>query len=251
MQKVKLEICVDTLASVQVAAAGGADRVELCAALSEGGLTPSAGFIKSALLSDIEVHVMIRPRGGDFAYSDDDLEIMRADIEAARSLGAHGVVFGITDADGALNVNAMRDLRAAAGDMECTLHRAIDLAPDAIAAVNQAIEIGMTRILTSGGEQKAINGVDLIAQMVRAAAGNIQIMPGSGVTADNAVEILATTGATSIHASCASWFRSETGQVEAMGFTPKEGIKQSNLELVKQLHAAINSKALEASHASA
>lgn len=251
MAQIKLEICVDTLSSVKVAAAGGADRVELCAALSEGGLTPSCGFIQSALTCGIEVHVMIRPRGGDFAYANDELGIMRTDIETARALGAHGVVFGVTDVHGALNVDAMRTLRDVAGGMECTLHRAIDLAPNPIEAVGQAIDVGMTRILTSGGQQKALDGVDAIAQMVRAAAGRIEIMPGSGVTAENAAEILAKTGATSIHASCASWFKSEKGQVEAMGFTQKDGIRQSNLELVKQLRGAINSAVMETSHASA
>ena len=239
MAKIKLEICVDSLASLQAAKAGGADRIELCAALSEGGLTPSAGFIEAAVATGMDTHVMIRPRGGDFVYSDEELDFMCADIAAVRRTGAAGVVFGATHDDGQLNVEAMKKLVAAANGLEITLHRAIDLAPDMAQAMENAIELGVNRILTSGGHRTAQAGIQKIAHLVKQANDRIEIMPGSGVQPANAERILVETGANSIHASCGAWKKSNTGLVEAMGFTDGLGVRETESGTVAELKSRL------------
>ena len=197
-----LEVCVDTAAGI-AACQTHADRIELCSALDLGGLTPSAGLIEIARESAVPVHVMIRPRTGDFCYDAHDLSTRLHDIAAARRAGLTGVVLGASRA-GRLNTNALADIRAAAGEMTCTLHRVIDLTEDPLRALEDAITLGFDCILTSGGALCAHDGIAGLTALQHAAAGRITVMAGSGVTAQNLGDIAARTGIRAFHASCSS-----------------------------------------------
>ena len=197
----KCELCAYTLEACHTAARIGIDQVELCASPAEGGVTPSMATIAQACaIPDMEVSVMIRPRGGDFLYSDEELVTMLHDIRIAREAGATGVVFGVLTAEGKVDVERTRLLVEAAQGIDTTFHRAIDMTEDYLQAVEDIIATGCTRILTSGGHDKAIDGIDNIAQAVARAAHRIEIMAGSGVTAGNARQ-LASTGVDALHFS--------------------------------------------------
>lgn len=197
----KCELCVYSLEACRLAAELGVPRVELCASPADGGITPSMALIESACsIVGLDVSVMIRPRGGDFLYSDDELQLMLSDIEHARRAGATGVVFGVLTADGRVDIERTRCLVEAAHGMETTFHRAIDMTEDYEQAVTDVIATGCTRILTSGGEDKAIDGIERIARAVALAQGRVEIMAGSGVCPDNAAR-LAATGVDALHFS--------------------------------------------------
>lgn len=196
---VLFEICVDSVEGVAAAARAGAHRVELCAALIEGGITPSIGTIEAACrTATIPVNVIIRPRGGDFLHSEQELAVMERDIAAAKQAGAAGIVFGVLTADGAIDVAATRRLLAAARPLPVTFHRAFDMCADPVAALEVLIGLGVERVLTSGQEPTALEGSALIAALVRQAAGRIIVMPGV-VTARTIGRVLAETGATEVH----------------------------------------------------
>lgn len=198
---IQCELCAYSVEACLSACRLGVDRVELCASPSDGGITPSMGTIKCvSAIKGIDVSVMIRPRGGDFLYSDEEFHTMLADITYARQCGATGVVFGILTADGRVDVTRTRLLVEAAQGMETTFHRAVDMTADYLQAIEDIIATGCTRILTSGGYDKAIEGCDAIAQAVAIANGRIQIMAGSGVSPDNALQ-LAGTGVDALHFS--------------------------------------------------
>ncbi|MCA0274980.1 MAG: copper homeostasis protein CutC [Proteobacteria bacterium] len=215
---VTLEICVDTSAGLAEAIAEGADRIELCSALSLGGLTPSAGFMAEAAGCGLPVMAMIRPRAGDFVFSAAELAQMEADIATARSAGLAGVVLGASLPDGQLDLPALRRLKAAAGAMDCTLHRAFDLVPDQAQALEQAVSMGFSRILTSGGATTAAAGANRIAALMAQAAGRIVIMPGSGISAANAGRFVAM-GVREIHGS-GSIAHAVRGRTVDLGFGP-------------------------------
>lgn len=200
---VRLELSVDTLASVLVADRIGADRVELCTASGEGGLTPSHGLISEAVrrCENAEVHVLIRPRPGDFTYSRGEIDVMIADVADAVALGATGVVTGVLDAGRELNVTAMRKLVAAAGSSEVTFHRAMDVCADPLSLHAGLAELGVTRVLTSGQAPTATEGAVLITELVRAATGGPAIMACGGVRRHNVTEVLRTTGVSDLHAA--------------------------------------------------
>lgn len=184
-----------------MAARLGVNRVELCASPAEGGVTPSLATIERvAEIDSLDLSVMIRPRGGDFLYSDDEFETMLLDIERARTAGATGVVFGILTADGRVDVERTRRLVEAAKGMETTFHRAVDMANDYEQAVEDIIAAGCKRILTSGSYDKAIDGIGNIAKAVEISRGRIEIMAGSGVVAANA-KALADVGVDALHFS--------------------------------------------------
>lgn len=197
----KCELCSYSIEACYTAARLGVDRVEICASPAEGGVTPSMGLIKRACeIPDIETSVMIRPRGGDFLYTDEEFELMKRDINYAREAGATGVVLGILTEDGRVDVERTRLLVEEAQEMDITFHRAIDMTRDYLQAVEDVISTGCTRILTSGGYNKAIDGAANIGRAVAVAAGRIELMPGSGVTATNALQ-LAMTGIDALHFS--------------------------------------------------
>jgi copper homeostasis protein len=195
-----IEVCVDTVESALAAQAGGADRVELCNNLFEGGTTPSAGAM--ALARErlrIGLHVIIRPRGGDFLYTDLEFAIMRRDIETAKELGADGVVIGLLTADGEVDVERTRQLVELARPLSVTFHRAFDVAREPFAALETLIELGVDRLLTSGQEESVTEGAELIAELVRRAGGRIVVMPGGGFTERNIARLVARTGASEVH----------------------------------------------------
>ena len=196
MPDIIVEACVTSAQSALNAQIGGALRVELCDNLIEGGTTPSAGMIKrSREMIKIGLHVMIRPRGGDFCYSDDEFHIMKEDVRVAAELGADGVVAGILLPDGNIDVNRMKELKRIAGDMHFTCHRAFDMSVDKFRALEDVIISGANRILSSGGKNKATEGIMLLKELVSKAEGRIIIMPGSGVNEDTIVRVRNTTGA--------------------------------------------------------
>ena len=199
---VQLEICANGLNSALVAQQGGAYRVELCDNLLEGGTTPSYGQIAlSRKLLHIKLYPIIRPRGGDFVYSDQELEIMKADILSCKSLGCDGVVFGILLPDGSIDVDRCRALLELAHPMPATFHRAFDAAADLFKSREQLSALGFERILTSGGAVTAIDGAAVIRKLIEAAAERIEIMPGAGVKVENVADLVKATGAKVVHGS--------------------------------------------------
>lgn len=216
---IRLEVCVDCAASALAAERGGAHRLELAAALDAGGLTPSLGFI-AAIRARIALplHVLVRPRTGDFRYSEDELEIMRRDIEATKQLGADGVVLGVLTPEDGIDFERTREFISLARPLAVTFHRAFDLAADPYAALEQVIAAGADRLLTSGGEATAEAGIPGLARLVRAARGRISILPGGGITAENAPSIAAQTGVRELHGSLRSPGRAT--QQPAAGVSP-------------------------------
>jgi copper homeostasis protein len=199
---IALEVCVDDTLGLAEAVSGGADRIELCAALSIGGLTPSYGLMAVAAGCGVPCYPMIRPRAGDFVFTAPEVAVMRADIRAARALGLPGVVLGASRSNGSLDTDLLRALLAEAKGMDVTLHRAIDLAPDKLAAVDIAMALGFRRILSSGGALTAPDGVLTLAAMMDRAGQDCVIMPGAGVSVAT-LPRLRHLPLREIHASCA------------------------------------------------
>jgi copper homeostasis protein len=198
----QLEICAFNLASALIAQQAGADRVELCAGPEEGGTTPSSGTIWAAREHlRIPLYPIIRPRGGDFLYSDEEFRVMVRDIEYCKKIGCNGVVFGILRADGTVDTARCARLVEMAYPLGVTFHRAFDWASNPFEAMETIIQMGCERILTSGGRPTAGEGAELIDQLVRGADERIVIMPGSGVRATNIVELAEKTGASEFHTS--------------------------------------------------
>lgn len=197
-----IEICVDSVESAIAAEVGGADRVELCSNLMEGGTTPSAGAITLARENlAIKLHVIIRPRGGDFYYSDIEFDVMLRDIATAKELGADGIVIGILLADGTVDVKRTRELVEIARPMSVTFHRAFDMTRDAFEALETLMDLGVDRILTSGQEPSAIEGLDMITQLVERAGKRITIMACGGLRTATVGRVIAQTKVTEIHAT--------------------------------------------------
>ena len=203
-ENISVEICVDTIDGVRAARNGGATRVELCAALSEGGLTPSAGLMRAAAREAIPCYAMIRPRAGLFQFSPAEEAVLRADIAMAREAGLAGVVLGAQGPDGRLDMAMLARLTAAAGGMGTTLHRVVDVLPDLLEGVDQAVALGFERVLTSGGAAEAPEGSAQIAAMVTRAAGRLSIMAGCGLTSGNVAALVRETGVREVHAACAA-----------------------------------------------
>lgn len=198
--QILVEVCVDSVVSAIAAERGGAARVELCGSLMEGGITPSAGLIETARAAvSIDLHVMIRSRGGDFHYDDDEFHTMQRDIALAKRLGANGVVFGILDVNGNVDVARTRQLTDLACPLAVTFHRAFDMSADLFRALDDVCSAGVDRVLTSGGEPTSLEGQQTIAQLVQKAAGRIVVMPGSGIKPENVRSLVDRTGVKEVH----------------------------------------------------
>lgn len=242
-----LEICCGDIESVIAAAKGGADRVELCSALSEGGLTPSIGLIKAAVnIPGIRVHVLIRPRNGDFLYNDTERDIMISDIEAARKAGAHGVVIGALTPDGDIDIDTCSSLINAADGMDVTFHRAFDVCRNPEEALETIIKLGCTRILTSGQMPSAIEGTATLRRLNELASGRIILLAGAGVSSGNAKDIIIQTGISELHASArstvSSAMRFRNSQV-SMGNKDSDEYSRliTDADIVKQLSEIVHS----------
>lgn len=202
-----LEICCYSLECALAAQRFGADRIELCAAPLEGGLTPSYGVLKSVRQQvTLPVHPIIRPRGGDFCYSDGEFSAMLEDVRTVRELGFPGLVIGILSEDGQVDMPRMRQIMAAAGDLAVTFHRAFDMCQDPHEAFDNLAELGVARILTSGQQPSAVKGVSLIAELIARSRVPI-IMAGAGVRADN-LETILNAGVEEVHSSAGQWVSS-------------------------------------------
>lgn len=205
----KFEICANSVESCIAAQKGGAQRVELCAGIPEGGTTPSIGEIKTAReMIDIKLHVIIRPRGGDFLYSPIEKASMIADIYAAREAGADGLVFGALTPDGSIDLNLMKELMNASGNCPVTFHRAFDRCKDPFRALEEIIDLGVTRILTSGQQPTAPQGAGLIHQLIERAKGRIIILAGCGVNENNIHQLAKESGAQEFHFSAREQIKS-------------------------------------------
>ena len=202
MGKYILECCVDSVESAINAASGGASRIELCSNLIIGGTTPdSALVVEIRKHTDIRIHALIRPRFGDFCYSKYEMEIMKSQIKALKEAGVEGVVIGVLDEDGNLNLEAMKELIEAADGLSITLHRAFDMCRDPFKAMEEAIALGVNTILTSGQKQSAWEGRALLAELIQKAEGRIDIMAGAGIGATVIEKLIPETKGTSYHMS--------------------------------------------------
>lgn len=198
----KLEIIGFNIESCLAAQEGGADRIELCVSPGEGGTTPPYGLIKSAREKlRINLYTMIRPRGGDFLYNDTDFEIMKMDVEFCKKSGCDGIVTGILTTNGKVDKKRCRELIELAYPLEVTFHRAFDRVENPFDSLEDIIDLGFERILTSGLKSKAIENTQLLAELVKKADGRIIIMPGSGVNPENVISIAESTGAKEFHSS--------------------------------------------------
>ena len=243
-----LEICLSGIESALAAQAGGADRIELCENLAQGGTTPSLGMIQAVRKRlEIAVHVMIRPRGGDFCYTAAEFEIMRQDVQLAKQVGVDGLVFGILQPDGTIDKLRCRELIALIRPLAVTFHRAFDLTPDPFAALNALLALGVDRVLTSGQAATAVAGKELIRQLQAKAGEQITIMAGSGITAKNAANLLAETGIHELHAgsSCTETIPSKmthhapTFSLGAAKNEAEYAIQQVTARRVRELVAAV------------
>ena len=202
MKNMMLEICVDSVESALASEAGGAQRIELCSDLNEGGITPSAGLIQAVRKHvGIDVFVMVRPRGGDSFYTDHEYGVMQADVLRVKELGADGIVLGLLDKEGQVDVERTRELVRLAHPMQVTFHRAFDMSADLDGSLERVIQTGAHRILTSGGMQTVTQGTDRVTHLIDAAKGRIHIMVGGGIRQENIRKIALRTRATEFHCS--------------------------------------------------
>jgi copper homeostasis protein len=245
---IRIEICAESVSGAVAAQNGGADRVELCQGLIEGGTTPSAAAIKLARRAlTIHLHVLLRPRGGDFLYTDSEMEVLREDLVIARELGANGIVFGFLTASGEIDRDRTAEIIKLARPLSVTFHRAFDMCKDAVAGLESLIELGVDRVLTSGQEATCVDGIGLIARLQKQAAGRIIVMPGGGINPGNAARIVAATGVSEIHLSAGSLvqsrmqFRNERCSMGGSGRAGEYERKETDEKVVRAVREALAS----------
>jgi copper homeostasis protein len=203
VEKLVFEVCLDSIESGVAAQEGGANRVELCSALLDGGLTPSYGTLRVARRRlAIKIMAMVRPRGGDFCYSDAELEVMKHDLEMIKNEGADGAVLGLLNPDGTVDAARTAELVALARPLPVTFHRAFDMTRDPFEALETLIALGVDRVLTSGQEPTVLEGVPLLRELIERAGDRIMVMPGGPVSERNIAQIAAATGARELHFAC-------------------------------------------------
>lgn len=225
---------------------GGADRIELCSAMPLGGLTPSLGLLIEARAAvQLPIMAMVRPRPGGFAYSDSDFAVMLRDAELALTHGAEGIVFGCLQPDGRVDIKRVRALVQLAGRKETVFHRAFDVTPDPYAALETLIELGVTRVLSSGQKPSALEGAANLAAYRAHAGSRLQVLPGGGITVDNVLELLRLTGADQVHASLSGSRRDpSTAGNSAIHFgapamPPEEHVRITDMNLVAAMHTVL------------
>jgi len=235
-----IELCVEGIDGLLAAQAAGADRVELCASLVEGGITPSLGTVRAALeLATVPFHVIVRPRGGDFLYSEAEYRSMLADVSALADLGVAGVVVGCLNADGTIDETRMSELVRAAGSLNVTCHRAFDMTRDPAEALEALIRCKFGRVLTSGQRDTALEGADLLAELVRQAGERIIILGCGGLDPDNIAEVLGKTGLREMH------FAALADMPSAMRYrNPRVGMGGSDLD--REYRTTVTDKTLVA-----
>ncbi len=225
----KLEICANSFQSALNAQTGGADRIELCSELSVGGVTPSFGLLKKVKEHiNIPIHVLIRPRSGNFVYSETEFEQMKSDIEVCKEFGFEGIVSGVLHNDHTLDEVKTRELVELSRPLSFTFHRAFDCVPDPKKSLKTLINIGVERVLTSGQKESAIEGIELLKELKQLAGKNIIILPGGGINASNAKEFQAI-GIQEVHASCSKEI------IAAQPFYDNTSQTISDLEIIKSL----------------
>lgn len=240
-----LEVCVDTVKGLEVATTFGADRIELCAGLSVGGLTPSTGMMQLAAQTDCPTRVMIRPHSGGFTYNDDELDIMLHDIDAVAAAGLEGVVFGANRPGGMLDENVLYRLtnHSRSSGLKTTLHRSFDLVPDYLHALAVAQDLRIDTILTSGGQASALEGLSVIDLLIKAGHADpskpaIEILAGGGIEAATVQEIIRT-GVFSVHASCSRDEAPGSERAVTLGFANRRQ-RETDPELVRALRMALD-----------
>lgn len=244
-KSIALEVCVDSVESAIAAERGGAHRIELCSDLLEGGITPSLGLIATVRERvRIKLHVMIRPRSGDFCYTDYEFEVMVRDVESVKCLGADGIVFGILTANGRVDIARSRNLVEHARPLSVTFHRAFDMTRDLGEALRDVIATGADRVLTSGGTKTAEAGIGTIADLVAGAGDRIIVMAGSGISETNARRIVEQTGVREIHASLRESVASPMRVQKDIGLSAVPGSEYRRTvvseERVRKVLAAVN-----------
>uniref|UniRef100_A0A3P9HFB8 Copper homeostasis protein cutC homolog n=1 Tax=Oryzias latipes TaxID=8090 RepID=A0A3P9HFB8_ORYLA len=239
-----MEVCVDSVESAINAERGGAGRLELCASLLEGGLTPSLGLVQVVKqYIKIPIFVMIRPRGGDFLYSDQEVEVMKKDIELMKGQGVDGFVLGALTEDGRVDAELCMELLAAARPLPVTFHRAFDMVHDSAVALETLISLGFERVLTSGCDISALEGLPVIKRLIDQAKDRIIVMPGGGITERNLQRILEGSGAQEFHCSARSSrdsamkFRNTSVTMGACFSAPEYGLKVADVSKVRSLNA--------------
>jgi copper homeostasis protein len=231
-----LEICCSSIESAMISAENGADRIELCSSLPEGGVTPSAGIIERAMRElNIPVHVLIRPRGGDFVYTSQEINCMLRDIEICKDLGIPGIVTGALSADGSIDKKTCKLLVSIAQPMKCTFHRALDITPNPFAALDDIMELGFERLLTSGQRSSAEDGMPLIKRMIEYTGKSLIIMPGGGISETNVLKIAEVTGATEFHMSLQTVKHIESSTETVLNALPYKITDGFSVKKVKEL----------------
>jgi copper homeostasis protein len=236
---VLLEVSVDSPAGFKAAVSGGADRIELCSSLSLGGLTPSPGLMSLAAGSPCPSRAMIRPRVGGFTYSEDEIDVMRRDIDAVRAAGLAGVVIGANLPSGRLDEEVLARLTQHASGLEIALHRSIDLTPEPLLAVDLARQLGIHTILTSGGRASAIDGAETIATLTRRAGADLEILAGSGLKPDNVARFVEMTGVRAIHGSCSAPWQDPEPRALRFGFITAEA-RETDLATVRHMKRVLS-----------
>jgi copper homeostasis protein len=233
----KLEVIAFTIESCLVIERAGAHRIELCDNPGEGGTTPSYGFLKLAREKvNIDLYPMIRPRGGDFLYSDEEFELIKKDVLLCKELGCDGVVIGLLNADGTVNQKRSAELVELAYPLGVTFHRAFDRVRDGFEALETLIEIGCERVLTSGLKPNVTEGADMLEQLVKAADERIIIMPGSGVRSNNIAELAKQTGAVEFHTSARAMIASSMNYLNAAMKEELKTVIADEQEIIKTIN---------------
>ncbi len=253
-EQIVVEVCVDSVASALAAQRGGAQRIELCSDLLEGGVTPSLGLLSVVRAKvSIGVHPIIRPRPGDFCYSDAEFEIMRRDIELAKNEGADGVVLGLLRTNATVDVERTRRLVELARPLSVTFHRAFDVSANLLEAFEDVCATGANRLLTSGGEQECLQGVDTVARLVNASRGRVAIMAGGRIGIKSAPHIIERTGVSEIHVGLATPVngvnphnnsrRLSLGKAQDLEFQRTEVLEESVRDLVRAISSTAKANA--------